>query len=145
MKLRIAAFALATLAALAAGVHAQPGPPQDPIGQALYPPEMVMQHQQALGITAAQRATITGALEKTQSRLLEIQWDMQGASHRLIELLSASPVDETAALAQVDRVLELEREVKRAQLSLLIRIKNALSREQQAKLETLRGAERRER
>ena len=100
-----------------------------------------MQHQQALGITATQRATIIAAIEKTQSRMLEFQWDMQGATQKLAELLNATPVDETAALAQVDRVLSLEREVKRAQLSLVIRIKNALTREQQARLKSLRSAE----
>ncbi len=116
-------------------------PPPDPVGQALFPPELVMQHQQALGITATQRTTITTAIGKTQSQMLEFQWDMQSATQKLAELLSATPVDETAALAQVDRVLSLEREVKRAQLSLLIRIKNVLTREQQAKLKALRGAE----
>jgi len=140
MTLRIAAAALAALVALAGRGGAQT-PPQDPVGQALYPPELVMQHQQALGITATQRAAITAALEKAQSRMLEIQWDVQGETRKLVELLDAATVDEAAALTQVDRVLELEREVKRAQLSLLIRIKNALTREQQAKLKALRGAE----
>ncbi len=140
MTHRIAAATLAALVTFAPHARAQ-APPQDPVGQALYPPELVMQHQQALGITADQRAAITAALEKAQSRMLEIQWDMQGATRKLAELLDAATVDETAALVQVDRVLGLEREVKRAQLSLLIRIKNALTREQQAKLKALRGAE----
>jgi Spy/CpxP family protein refolding chaperone len=33
----------------------------------------------------------------------------------------------------------LEREIKRTQLALLIRVKNTLTPEQQAKLQTLRG------
>lgn len=41
-------------------------------------------------------------------------------------------------LAQADTVMGLEREVKRAQLSLLVRIKNLLSDAQQAKLGELR-------
>lgn len=134
------AAALVLLIALPAWGSADT-PPPDPVGQALFPPELVMQHQQALGITATQRATIIAAIEKTQSRMLEFQWDMQGATQKLAELLNATPVDETAALAQVDRVLSLEREVKRAQLSLVIRIKNALTREQQARLKSLRSAE----
>jgi hypothetical protein len=36
-------------------------------------------------------------------------------------------------------VLSLEREVKRAQITLLVHIKNKLTPEQQAKLEGLRG------
>jgi Spy/CpxP family protein refolding chaperone len=116
-------------------------PPPDPVGQALFPPELVMKYQQALGITPTQRATITAAIGKTQGQMLNVQWDMQSATQKLADLLNATPVDETAALAQVDRVLGLEREVKRAQLSLVIRIKNALTREQQAKLKALRSAE----
>jgi Spy/CpxP family protein refolding chaperone len=134
------ATALVLLMALPAWGRAQT-PPPDPVGQALFPPEIVMQHQQALGITANQRAAITAAIQKTQNRMLEVQWDMQSATQKLAELLGATPVDETAALAQVDRVLNLERGVKRAQLSLMIRIKNALTREQQAKLKVLRSAD----
>ena len=43
-----------------------------------------------------------------------------------------------AALAQVDEVLGVEREVKRAHITLLIQIKNTLSAEQQAKLAAAR-------
>lgn len=137
---RCIAAALALLTVLPALGWADT-PPPDPVGQALFPPELVMQHQQALGITATQRATITAAIGKTQGQMLEFQWDMQSATQKLAELLNATPVDESAALAQVDRVLSLEREVKRAQLSLVIRIKNALTREQQAKLKALRNSE----
>jgi Spy/CpxP family protein refolding chaperone len=48
-------------------------------------------------------------------------------------------VDEAGALAQVDKVLGMEREVKRAQISLLIEIKNLLTPAQQQKLFDLRG------
>ena len=139
MTRRIAAVLILLFALPASGWADTP--PPDPVGQALFPPELVMKYQQALGITAPQRATITAAIGKTQGQMLNVQWDMQGATQKLADLLNASPVDETAALAQVDRVLNLEREVKRAQLSLVIRIKNVLTREQQAKLKALRSSE----
>jgi len=50
-------------------------------------------------------------------------------------------VDETAVLAQVDKVLALERQVKRTQILLLVRIKNLLTEPQQAKLAELRARE----
>jgi len=53
-------------------------------------------------------------------------------------LLKARPVDESAVLAQVDQVLNREREIKRAQISLLVRIKNQLNETQQNKLMELR-------
>jgi len=55
-----------------------------------------------------------------------------------VQLLKARPVDENAVLAQVDHVLDREREIKKAQISLLVRIKNQLSEEQQNKLMELR-------
>jgi Spy/CpxP family protein refolding chaperone len=48
-------------------------------------------------------------------------------------------VDEAAVLAQVDKILALERDVKRTQLSLVVRIKNLLTEPQQAKLNELRN------
>jgi hypothetical protein len=47
-------------------------------------------------------------------------------------------VDEAAVLAQADKVMGLEREVKKAHLALLVRIKNLLTEAQKAKLTELR-------
>ena len=67
-----------------------------------------------------------------------MQWDMQSESEKLVQLLKARPVDENAVLAQVDQVLKREREIKKAQISLLVRIKNLLTDWQQNKLMELR-------
>ena len=130
----------AVLFAAAPALHAQgsPAPQQDPVAEALFPPELVMQHQQRIGLTAQQRSAITGAVQQLQSRVVELQWQLQAESQRLVELLRASPVNEAAALAQADRVMSMEREIKHAHLQMLVRIKNTLTREQQAALQSLR-------
>lgn len=46
-------------------------------------------------------------------------------------------MDEAAALAQVDRVTEIENQMKKTHLTLLIRVKNLLSEDQQQQLLTL--------
>lgn len=114
--------------------------PPDPVGDQLFPPELVMQHQRTIGLSPRQRTSITEAIGRTQGKLLELQWEMQAESEKLVGLLSAPAIVEATALAQVDRVLAVEREVKRRHLSLLIQIKNTLSREQQRKLASLREA-----
>jgi RNA polymerase sigma factor (sigma-70 family) len=43
-------------------------------------------------------------------------------------------VDETQALAQLDKVLALEREIKHTHIGLLVRVKNKFTPEQQARL-----------
>ena len=48
-------------------------------------------------------------------------------------------MDETQVLEEVDRILVLEREMKRAQIALMVRIKNSLTAAQQAKLAEIRG------
>ncbi|PYP01196.1 MAG: hypothetical protein DMD61_01960 [Gemmatimonadetes bacterium] len=144
MKTLIAvAFALVLGVAAAAQQPVQgpqlPSPADDPLARVLFPPELVMQHQQDIALRAEQRATITKAIQDFQTKVVDLQWRMQEQTHRLAALLDRPAVDQAAALAQVDELLSIEREVKRAHITLLIQIKNALSAEQQAKLAAARG------
>lgn len=119
-------------------VRAQQPPGEDPIAHSLFPPELVMKHGGDIGLDEKQRAAMKEAIQKAQGRFLDVQWEMQAESEKLVRLLQARPVDEPAALAQAERVMGLERDVKKAQLSLLVRIKNLLSDAQQTKLTELR-------
>ena len=125
------------LLVLAAGSWAQKSA-DDPIAQALFPPELVMKYRQEINLDEGQSKAIKEAIQKAQPRFLDMQWDMQAEAEKLIKLLKARPVDESAVLAQVDQVLNREREIKKAQISLLIHIKNLLSESQQNKLTELR-------
>ena len=130
---------LALFAVAATQAQQQPQqPPEDPLARVLFPPELVMQHQQDLGLRAEQRVGITKAIQEFQTKVVDLQWRMQEQSQRLAALLGKPAVDQAAALAQVDEVLGVEREIKRAHITLLIQIKNALSAEQQEKLTVLR-------
>jgi Spy/CpxP family protein refolding chaperone len=106
--------------------HGQaPGP--DPLAPHVFPPELVMRHAAEIGLDEVQRAAIKKTVVETQTRFLDLQWDVQAESEKLARLLERSPVDEAAVLAQADKVMGLEREVKKAHLALLVRIKNLLS------------------
>jgi Spy/CpxP family protein refolding chaperone len=113
------------------------GPP-DPIAEGLYPPELIMRHATSIGLSAEQRAGIQKAILEAQGVFLDQQWTMQEETEKLVRLLRAPAVDEAAALAQADRLMEIERAVKRAQLALLVRIKNLLPEAQQRRLDELR-------
>jgi Spy/CpxP family protein refolding chaperone len=63
---------------------------------------------------------------------------LQDEAEKLVAIVKQPRIDEQQLLAQLDRVLSAEREVKRAQVTLMARIKNKLSPEQQQKLEELR-------
>lgn len=110
----------------------------DDIAQNLFAPDIVFKYRDEIGLDAAQSKSLKDLVQKAQGRFLDLQWDMQGEAGKLAQLLRQPKVDEAAALAQVDKVLGMEREVKRAQISLLINIKNLLTPSQQQKLIDLR-------
>ena len=60
----VPALALLAVATAGAGAGAQQPPqaPDDPLARVLFPPELVMQHQQDIGLRAEQRAAITKAI-----------------------------------------------------------------------------------
>jgi hypothetical protein len=107
--------------------------PEPEFAKHLFPPELVMQHQQSIRLTPEQRTSITKEIRDLQLKVIELQWKMQD---------QGSKVDEAQTLAQVDRVLGIEREIKRAHMGLLVRIKNLLSPDQQGTLAGLRDAKR---
>ena len=111
----------------------------DPLGDAMFPPEMVMQHQRELGLTDDQKTFMRAEINRTTTRFNELQWQLQDAMEALHETMKASSVNEQLALSQLDKVLDNEREIKRAHLTLLVRIKNALTADQIAKLDAMRG------
>jgi Spy/CpxP family protein refolding chaperone len=136
LKTYLVLFAVVLFGAAAWGQEPQSA--DDPIAQNLFPPELVMKYRQDINLDEGQSKAIREAIQKAQGKFLDLQWDMQSESQKLVQLLKARPVDETAVLAQVDQVLNREREIKKAQISLLVRIKNTLSEAQQNKLMELR-------
>ena len=137
MKKTRAVLVLLLALAAPARVRAQP-PGEDPIAKNVFPPELVMKYSQEIGLDDRQRAAIKENVQGVQSKFIDTQWNLQEESQKMVRLLQAQPVNEAAVLAEVDKVLALEREIKRAQISLLVRIKNLLTEPQQAKLQELR-------
>jgi Spy/CpxP family protein refolding chaperone len=141
MKRTITVVALLA-ATLGVPLHAQapqgpPGPPQDPFSRLLFPPELVMQHQGEINLQDSQRAALQTAIQQAQSKFVDVQWRLSAEGEKLARLLQGPVADEAQVLEQVDRILAAEREVKRTQIGLLVRIKNTLTPVQQAKLAKL--------
>jgi len=107
---------------------------EDPIGKNLIPPDLVMSQSDKIGLTDKQRATIKSEVQKAQTKFIDVQFDLQEATGKMASLLQQTPIDEAKVLEQADRVMALERDMKRAQLTLLVRIKNLLTAEQIAKI-----------
>ena len=123
---------------LAAGA-ARAQQPEDPIGQSFFAPELVIQHQEGIGLSAEQKDFFKAEIRQAQVKFTELQWKLQDEMEKLVGLVRQPQVDEQQTLAQLDKVLAAEREVKKAQVTLLVHIKNKLTPEQQAKLVEIRG------
>lgn len=137
MKSLLAFLVLLLFAAPSWGQSPQPVA-DDPIAQSLFPPELVMKYREQINLDEAQSKAIKDAIQTAQTKFVDLQWDMQAEYEKLSQLLKARPVDESAVMSQMDRVLNREREIKKAQISLLVRIKNVLTEAQQNKLTELR-------
>ena len=111
----------------------------DPVGSKLFPPELIMNHQQELGIDQQQRDAIAKEVEQAHSQIFPMQWKMSAAAEALSKELDAPKIDESKALGLANKVMSIEQEVKRQHLSLLIRIRNLLTDGQRAKLAELRA------
>jgi Spy/CpxP family protein refolding chaperone len=131
-------FSMLLISAVATA-QAAPAGATDEIAQNLFAPDLVFKYRQDIGLDEAQSKALKNLVQQAQSRFLDLQWDMQAEAGKLDQLLRPPKIDEAAALTQVDKVLGMEREVKKAQLSLLVRIKNLLTPPQQQKLLDLRS------
>jgi hypothetical protein len=131
--------AVAWLLLICGPLVAQTPPGQDPIAENLFAPDLVLSNHKTIGLDEGQRNFARSEVLKAQTRFTELQFQLQDGMETLVGLLKQDPVDEAQVMAQLDRVLNAEREVKRTQIALMVRIKNKLTAEQQAKLRQIRS------
>ena len=136
--MRLKALLVGGLLLLAASVARAQGAD---LSENLFPPELIMQHQQALGLSEEQKNFFKTEVRKTQVLLTEAQWKLEDAVEKIAALLKSdqAKIDEPTVLAQLDKVFALEQDIKRTQMVLLIRLKNKLTPEQQARLRELKA------
>src|SRR5260370_5775363 len=138
-KMRAAILWFCAAFLFATGAARAQQPDQDPIGQSFFAPELVIQHQEAIGLSAEQKDYIKTEIRQAQLKFTELQWKLQDEMEKLVTLVKQPRVDEQQVLAQLEKLLAAEREIKREQVTLLVGIKNKLTSEQQGKLLELRS------
>ncbi len=122
---------------LGAAVAAQPK--ADVFKGKLFPPNVILQHQDQLGLSKEQFTAIKAAVVDVQANVAEYEWDMREAYLGIMSALDESPVDEGKVMALVNTVLLAENEVKKEQMTMLIRLRNLLTGEQVTYLESQHG------
>lgn len=107
----------------------------------LVSPDFIRRHQHELQLTEDQRQFIVQEINRTQSEFTEAKWKLQDEMVKLTDLVKSDEMEESVILEQLDVVLNLEKEIKRQQLRMAVRIKNTLSKEQLSRLQNLQARE----
>jgi Spy/CpxP family protein refolding chaperone len=126
--------------------HGQPGVPQmhqsqpqpPPFMEDCFPPELIMQNQQSLGLSDEQKKGIREIMKKSISEFTDLLWKEGSEQETMGSLLKQEKVDEAKAIAQLDKLLSIENGIKRLHMSTMIKVKNLLTPEQQSKLGTMK-------
>ena len=111
---------------------------QNEIGTHLFPPELVMEHQKQIGLTETQKEFLIKEIQTAQAEFTKWQWELKTATTDLNEMVASQEVDESQTMKQLEKILELERQIKQIQMRLMVRIKNQLTEQQQEQLQRLR-------
>ena len=118
--------------------HPHPPPNPDPLAHLMFPPDMILGHARELNLSDEQKAFMRAEVQKATSAFQDLQWKLQDQAELLHETMKSTAVNEQQALAQLDKVLDIEREIKRLHIGLAVRLKNRLTPEQQEQLHKMR-------
>jgi Spy/CpxP family protein refolding chaperone len=104
-----------------------------------FEPELVMRNQNAIRLTDEQQKSIRDAVVKMMPRFTELRWQQSAETEVMVTLFSQERPDEKQVLAQLEKLLSIENEIKRLRAGLLVRIKSELTSEQQVQLRALKS------
>ncbi len=108
-------------------------------------PRLLMRYRKELGLTKEQRTKIKQHVKDAQSKSIDVQFELDQEMQKLKDLVSNDKVDKKAAIAQANKVMGLESQMKSLQLGLMIDIKNELTPEQIEKIKDYRQKQRKRR
>jgi len=122
-----------------AGVSAVAADTKDDVFKGkLFAPNVILENQSELSLSKQQFTEIRKAVVDVQANVAEHEWDMAEAYQNIMAELDKSPISEVEVLEHVGAVLRAENEVKKLQVTMLIKLKNLLTDEQIAYLESVR-------
>ncbi len=96
----------------------------------LFAPNIILEHQDELGLTKEQFTAIKAAVVEVQANVAEHEWDLRAAYMKTLASLDESPIDEEQVMKNVEAALLAENQVKQLQVRMLIRLRKLLTDEQ---------------
>ena len=120
------------------GINAAAADPKDDVFKGkLFAPNIILENQTELSLSKQQFTDIRKAVVEVQANVAEHEWDIREAYQNIMAELDKSPISEEQVLEHVGAVLRAENEVKKLQVAMLVQLKNLLSDEQIAYLESV--------
>lgn len=116
-----------------------PGDQKDVFKGKLFPPNVIMEHQDELNLSKEQFTAIRAAVVEVQSNVAGYEWDLREAFQRVLSALDQSPIDEDEVIDRLEVALRAENEVKKQQVAMLIKLRNLLTDEQVEYLQSVTG------
>ena len=129
---------LLVVACLTIGAANAAEPRADVFKGKLFPPNVILEHQSELGLSKEQFTEIRKTVVELQGSIAEHEWDVREAYQNIMAELDKSPIDQDTVLEHVGAALRAENEVKKLQVAMLVKLKNLLTSEQIAYLESAR-------
>ena len=109
----------------------------EPFKGKLFPPNVILEHKEQLNLTKQQFTEIRAAVVEVQSGVAEHEWDMAEAYQAMMVELDRETIDQAVVLEHADAALRAENEVKKKQISMLVKLRNLLNEEQVAYLRSV--------
>ena len=129
---------LVALLCVVTGTASAAGPKEDVFKGKLFAPNVILEHQAELSLSKQQFTDIKKVVIELQSNVAEHEWDLREAYQNIMIELDKTPIAEERVLEYVGVALAAENEVKKRQVAMLIQLKNLLTDDQIAYLESVR-------
>ncbi len=112
---------------------------QDVFKTELFSAELVLTNREEIKLNDSQIDNITNIYMYDMSVYNSLKWDLDAELVKMEGLLSQVQIDSISALNQMNKILDLETELKIKRLSMMINIKNELTGDQQKKLQKIKS------
>ena len=109
----------------------------EPFKGKLFPPNVILEHKDQLNLTKQQFTEIRAAVVEVQAGVAEHEWDMAEAYQAMMAELDRETIDQAVVLEHAEAALRAENEVKKKQISMLVKLRNLLNNEQVAYLRSV--------
>ncbi len=107
--------------------------------ESLFSPQLIIESKTEIGLTADQVKNIEDLSKQLEKETQFIGQQVKVESDKLLNLLSASKVNEADATVIIYRILDLERQLRIDETLYLIKLKNSLTEAQQKQLTEIRS------